>query len=277
MVPVICYRSINQGTTKQVFMSSSVPLQNSSLVGFQISICTCSAGKALNFLYFISTWHIENCQMQRYGKRLEWYYRKTAERFSVSHSVIVRLKHRVNQTRSVKKDQRTGKTLKTTAREDWLLKSLARQQPFITANMLRSRWIVNWRISRRTVNRRLNNARCRARIPIKHPLLPILHKIARLQWGTWPYGMEYQVVAESALVGWKSFFVESSWWPRPRMETKNHSIFTGTYCGHSCIWWRWYYCLEMLFFKLYVLDGTLTGQRYRHHILRPLVVLTVIH
>jgi hypothetical protein len=38
--------------------------------------------------------------------------------------------------------------------------------------MLRRRWIVNWRISRRTVNRRLNNARCRARIPIKHPLCP---------------------------------------------------------------------------------------------------------
>jgi hypothetical protein len=28
----------------------------------------------------------------------------------------------------------------------------------------------------------------------------------------------------------------------------------------------------MLFFKLYVLDGTLTGQRYRHQIFRPLVV-----
>ena len=244
MVPVICYRSINQGTTKQVFMSSSVPLQNSSLVGFQISICTCSAGKALNFLYFISTWHIENCQVQRYGKRLEWYYRKTAERFSVSHSVIVRLKHRVNQTRSVKEDQRTGKTLKTTAREDWLLKSFARQQPFSTANMLRSRWIVNWRISRRTVNRRLNNARCRARIPIKHPLLPILHKTARLHWACDHMGWN---IRSWQRVHWsdESRFLLSPvdgrvrvWRPRITAFLQEHIVGTAAFGGDGIIAWR---------------------------------------
>jgi hypothetical protein len=40
--------------------------------GFQIGICTCSTRKTLNFLNFISTWHVENCQIQRDGKRLEW-------------------------------------------------------------------------------------------------------------------------------------------------------------------------------------------------------------
>ena len=35
-----------------------------------ISICTCSIGKTLNFLNFISTWHVENYQMQRDGNRL---------------------------------------------------------------------------------------------------------------------------------------------------------------------------------------------------------------
>jgi transposase len=45
-------------------------------------------------------------------------YIKTAERFNVSHSVIVRLKQRVNQTGSVKERQRTGKPLKTTSKED---------------------------------------------------------------------------------------------------------------------------------------------------------------
>ena len=34
-------------------------------------------------------------------------YRQTAERFNVSHSVIVRLKQRVNQTGNVKEHQRT--------------------------------------------------------------------------------------------------------------------------------------------------------------------------
>ena len=108
--------------------------------------------------------------------------RQTAERFNVSHSVIVRLKQRVNQTGSVKERQRTERSLKMTPREDRLLKRLARQQPFSTTNTLRSRWIVNGRISRRTVNRRLNSAMFRARRPIKRPLLTIRHKTARLQW-----------------------------------------------------------------------------------------------
>jgi hypothetical protein len=41
-------------------------------------------------------------------------YRQTAERFNVSHSIIVRLKQRVNQTRNVKERQRTWQPLKTT-------------------------------------------------------------------------------------------------------------------------------------------------------------------
>ena len=108
--------------------------------------------------------------------------RQTAERCNVSHSVIVRLKQRVNQTRSVKERQRTEKSLKMTPREDRLLKRFARQQPFSTTNTLQSQWIVNGRISRRTVNRHLNSARFRASRPIKRLLLTIRHKTARLQW-----------------------------------------------------------------------------------------------
>jgi transposase len=108
--------------------------------------------------------------------------RQAGKRINVSHSVIVRLKQRVKQIRSVKERQRTEMPLITAPREDTLLKRLARQQPFTTANTLRSRWIVNGRISRRTINRRLNNARFHARRPIKRPLLTTHHKTARLQW-----------------------------------------------------------------------------------------------
>jgi hypothetical protein len=45
----------------------------------------------------------------------------------------------------------------------------------------------------------------------------------------------------------QAFFVDSSWWPRPFMETEKHSISTGTYSVHNCIWWSWCYCLGMLF------------------------------
>jgi hypothetical protein len=91
----------------------------------------------------------------------------------------------------------------------------------------------------------------------------------------WPYGMEYQVVAESALVGWKSFFVESSWWPLPRIETEKHSISTGTYGtppfdgGGVTVWGCFSLNCKL---DLYFLEGTLTRQMYRGQILRPLVV-----
>ena len=86
--------------------------------------------------------------------------------------------------RSVKEPQRTERSLKMTPREDILLKRLTRQQPFSTTNTLQSQWIVNGRISRQTVNRRLNSARFHAtcRRPIKRPLLTIRHKTAMLQW-----------------------------------------------------------------------------------------------
>ena len=156
----------------------------------------------------------------------------------------------VNQTGSVKERQRTGKPLKTTPREDRPLKRLARQQPFSTANMLRSRWIVNWHISRWIVNRHLNNARFRARIPIKCLLLPIRHKTSRLQWARYHMGWNIRSWQRMHWSDESRFFVESSWWLRPRIETEKHSISTGTYCGHNCIWWRWCYCLVMLFSKL---------------------------
>jgi transposase len=108
--------------------------------------------------------------------------RQTAERFNVIHSVSVRLKQRVNQTGSIKERHRTERSLKMTPREDRLLERFARQQPLSTTNTLRSQWIVNGRISTRTVNRRLNSARFRLKRPIKRPLLTICHKSVRLQW-----------------------------------------------------------------------------------------------
>jgi transposase len=49
-------------------------------------------------------------------------YRHTTERFNVSHSIIVRLKQRVNQTGNVKERQRTGQLLQTTPREDFVIR-----------------------------------------------------------------------------------------------------------------------------------------------------------
>jgi transposase len=107
-------------------------------------------------------------------------YRRVGEYLNVSHSVIVRLVQHWRRTGGVEESKRTGRPRKTTEREDRLLKRLARQSPFDTANTLRSRWNTQTRISRSTVNRRLNKDRLRSRRPMKRPLLSQRHKRARL-------------------------------------------------------------------------------------------------
>ena len=199
-------------------------------------------------------------------------YIKTAEQFNVSHSVIVRLKQRLNQTGSVKECQRTRKPLKTTPKEDRLLKRLARQWPFSTANTLRSRWIVNRRISRRTLNRRLTNTKFRANASATDNT----PQNNQALMGTWPYGMEYQVVTESALVVWKLFLLTPVdgrvrlWRPRNTAFLQEHIVCTTAFGGYGVTVWGWFALKCKL--DLYVLGGTFTGQKYRHQSLCSLVV-----
>ena len=203
-------------------------------------------------------------------------YRLTAEWFNVSHSVIVRLKQRVNQTESVKEHKRTGKLLKTTPRENRLLKRLARQQPFNTANTLQTRWIVNGHISRRTVNRHLKSARFRARRPIKRPLLTICRKTVRLEWTRdhmrWNIRLWLRVhwSDESCCM---LYLVDGRirvWRKRNTAFLQEHIVGTTAFGGGCFTVWR---CFSLnCKLDLYVLDGTLTGQKYRDQILRPLVV-----
>lgn len=203
-------------------------------------------------------------------------YRQTAERFNVSHSVIVRLLQRVGETGDVKERHRTGRPVKTTPREDRLLKRLARRDPFSTANTLRNHWIVNGRISRRTVNRRLNNARLHARRPIKRPQLTVRHKTARLQWARDHMGWN---VRSWQRVHWSDesrFLLKPVdgrvrvWRPRNTAFHQNHILGTTAFGGGGVTVWG---CFSLnCKLDLFVLDGTLTGQKYLDQILRPLVV-----
>ena len=164
------------------------------------------------------------------------------------------------------------KASETTPKEDRLIKRPARQRTFSTANTLRSRWIVNGRIIRRTLNRRITNTQLRA----KASATDNTPQNNQTLMGTWPYGMEYQVVAESALVGWKLFFFTPVdgrvrvWRPRNTAFLQEHIVCTTSFGGDGVTVLG---CFSLnCKLDLYVLDGTLTGQQYRDHILCPLVV-----
>jgi transposase len=100
-------------------------------------------------------------------------YRQTTERFNVSHSVIVRLKQRVNQTGNAKEHQRTWQLLKTARREDRLIKRFARQQLFSNANTLWTSRLASfyiWQFSTCHVEIKLRQFKV---LPALHVQLPI--------------------------------------------------------------------------------------------------------
>jgi hypothetical protein len=182
LVPVIFYRSISWRTTKQVFISSPVPLQHSSL-----------AGVSNRYLHMQCRWNFKlyfNMARRKLSDAERWQavgmvrgdisYKTDCWTIQCKPLCHCSIEAACEPNREVKEFQRTGRSLKMTPREGRLLKMLTRQQPFSTTNTLRSRWIVNGCISRQTVNRRLNSARFRA--TIKRSLLTIRHKTARVQW-----------------------------------------------------------------------------------------------
>ena len=137
---------------------------------------------------------------------------------------------------------------------------------------LRSRWIVKRRISRRTLNRRLNNTQFRA----KASATDNTPQNNQALMGTWPYGLEYQVVAESALVWWKLFLLTPVdgrvrvWRPRNTVFLQEHIVCATAFGGAGVTAWGWFSLSCKLDF--YVLDGTLTGHKYRDQTLCQLFV-----
>ena len=202
--------------------------------------------------------------------------RQVAERHNVSHSVISRLMSRLNETGSVDERQRSGRPHKTTERENRLLMRLSRQQPFSTANGLRGQWQTNVRISRRTVNRRLNNHRLRARRPVKRPLLTARHKQARLQWARDHIGWN---IRSWQRVHWsdESRFLlkpidgRMRVWRQPNTALNpEHVLNTTAFGGGGVTVWG---CFSLnCKLDLHTLDGTLTALKYRDNILRPIIV-----
>ena len=195
-----------------------------------------------------------------------WYgmsYKHNAERFNVSHSVIFRLKQHVNQTGSVNERQRTGRPMKMTPREDRLLTRLPKQQH--SALQARSK-ADGLSMGALADNIHLYNARFRARRTIQRSLLTKRHKTARLQWASDHMGYK---VRSWQRVHWSD---ESRFLLNPvegcvRVWRQEHIMGTTAFGGGGVIV---YGCFSLNCKVDF--DGTLTGQKYRDEILRPLVV-----
>lgn len=85
---------------------------------------------------------------------------------------------------SVSDKPRSGRPRISTARQDRALAHDARRNRYQNTGVLRYRWrrFHGVRASRRTVSRRLNQARLRARRPLRKVPLSLRHRQARLRW-----------------------------------------------------------------------------------------------
>ena len=203
-------------------------------------------------------------------------YRSVADHFRVNHSIIVRLMQHFRQTRNVTDRPWQVYLAKRLLREDRLISRRARQRPFSTAGTLRGNLVFGGHISTRTVIRRLHHQGWRARRSLKRPQLTLRHRHARFDWSHDHLGW---TIRTWRLVHWSDeshFLLRPTdgrvrvWRQRNTSFQDNHILFTTAFGGRGVTVWG---CFSFdCKLDLYVLDGNLTGQKYRDNVLAPHVV-----
>ena len=203
-------------------------------------------------------------------------HRRVADHFRVNHSIIVRLLQRFRQTGNVTDRPRAGSPRKTTPREDRFISRRARQRPFSTAGALRGNLAFGGHISTRTLIRRLHHQGMRARRPIKRPQLTLRHRHARFDWSHDHLGWTIRTWRRVHWSDESRFLLRPTdgrarvWRQRNTSFQDNHILGTTAFGGGGVTVWGCFSFDCKLDF--YVLDGNLTGQKYRDNVLAPCVV-----
>jgi hypothetical protein len=132
------------------------------------------------------------------------------------------------------------------------------------AGALRGNLAFEGHISTRTLIRRLHHQGMRARRPIKRPQLTLRHRHARIDWSHDRLGWTIRTWRR---VHWS---VTPYRWSCKGMAPTKHVI-SGPHFGDGdvTVWGCFSFDCKL---DLYVLDGNLTGQKYRDNVLVPRVV-----
>ena len=183
---------------------------------------------------------------------------------------------RFRQTGNVTDRPRAGRPRKTTPREDRLITRRARQRPFSTAGALRGNLALGGHISTHTVIRRLHQQGMRARRPIKRPQLTLRHRHARFDCSHDHLGWTIRTWRRVHWSDESGFLLRPTdgrargWRQRNASFQDNHILGTTAFRGGGVTLWG---CFSFdCKLDLYVLDGNLTGQKYRDNVLAPRVV-----
>lgn len=207
--------------------------------------------------------------------------REVARRLGVSHSVIQRLHERFQATGSADARPRSGRPRVTTRRQDRYLQLSALRDRAVTSRTLRSnlRTAVNVTISRDTVRRRLHETELHSRVPaICLPLTP-RHRRARSafcrqhqRWNRQQWGR--------VLFTDESRFTMSNSDARRRVWRRVGERYIDAcvqehdrYGGGSVMVWGGFHLHGRT--PLHLIQGNLTGVRYRDEVVRPIVIPTL--
>jgi transposase len=203
-------------------------------------------------------------------------HRRVAGHFRVNHSIIVRLMQRFRQTGNVTDRPRAGRLRKTTPREHRLISRRTLQRSFSTAGALCGNLAFWGHISTRTVIRRLHLQEMRARRPIKRPQLTLSHRHARFNWLHDHLAWTIRTWKQVHWSDGSSFLLRPIdcrarvWRQRNTSFQDNHILGTTAFgSGGVTVWGYFSFDCKL---DLYVLDGNLTGQKYRDNVLALRVV-----
>ena len=221
------------------------------------------------------------CALDR-GRALAWLQegismREVGRRLGVSHSVVSRLQERVNATGSADVRPRSGRPRCTSRRDDRFLMLNAVRERTVSAPTLRRRLRAanHVNVSERTVRNRLHEFNLRSRSSaVRIPLLP-QHRVARVNWCRIHQRWNRQQWARVLFTDESRFTVSYRDGRRRVWRRQGERYLDGAvqevdrYGGGSVMVWGAFHANGVL--PLHVLQGTLTGVRYRDEILQPLV------
>lgn len=220
------------------------------------------------------------------GQALGWLQdgtsgREVARRLGVSHSFIQRLHERFQATGSTDVRPRSGRPRAANHRDDRYLQLMALRDRTITTRTLRSnlRTATHINISQDTVRRRLHEVNLHSRVPaIRIPLTPH-HRRARMafcrnhqRWNRQQWGR--------VLFTDESRFTLSNSDARRRVWRRVGDRYIDAcvqehdrYGGGSVMVWGGFHLHGRT--PLYLIQGNLTGGRYRDEIVGPIIVPTL--
>ena len=220
------------------------------------------------------------------GRALAWIQtgtsiREVARRLSVHHSVIQRLYQRFHATGSVQERPHPGRPRCTTRREDRFLQVSALRDRTTTADQLRRQLLraTNNNISDQTVRNRLHEARLHSRnAAVRIPLTPA-HRQARVVWCRRHLRWTRQQWSQVLFTDESRFTLSFNdgrihVWRRQGERFHDCAVREhDRYGGGSVMVWGGIHLNGRT--PLHLVQGTLTGARYRDDILRPIVMPTL--